>query len=160
MSMIVRARPEHAPALTEISIAAKRYWNYPESWIDIWLSILTITPEYIAEFETWMMTEGESPIAFYSLKRDGLGLWLDNLWVLPAYIGRGVGRQLFAHAVERCRSMHVSSLFIEADPNAAGFYQKMGAHVVHENISAVGDQTRTLPVLEFTLSQLHVRSFM
>ncbi len=148
---IVRSQPEHAPALTEISIAAKRYWNYPETWIQLWLPALTITPEYITEFETWMMVEDDTPIGFYSLKRDGVGLWLDNLWVKPAYIGKGVGRQLFAHAVERCRSKHASSLLIEADPNAAGFYRKMGAHVIRENISAVGDQTRVLPVLEMML---------
>jgi GNAT superfamily N-acetyltransferase len=137
--------------LTEIAIAAKRYWNYPENWIQVWLPVLTVTPEYIAECETWLAVDKEAPIAFYSLKRDGIGEWLDNLWVSPDYIGKGVGKLLFHHAVDACRARGIKSLFIEADPNATGFYQKMGAHIVRENISAVGDQTRILPVLEINL---------
>ncbi|MCL4530843.1 MAG: hypothetical protein M1485_06230 [Chloroflexi bacterium] len=34
---IRRALPEEADALTEIAIAAKRHWGYPERWIEIWM---------------------------------------------------------------------------------------------------------------------------
>ncbi len=35
---ILRGKPEHASALTEITLAAKRHWDYPEKWIQLWTS--------------------------------------------------------------------------------------------------------------------------
>lgn len=35
--LIVTADPQHAGVLTEIAIAAKRHWNYPETWIQFWI---------------------------------------------------------------------------------------------------------------------------
>ena len=31
-------------ALTQIALAAKRHWGYPERWIEIWSSQLTFSP--------------------------------------------------------------------------------------------------------------------
>ena len=64
---ISRALPEYANSLTQIAISAKRYWNYPEAWIQYWLPQLTISAEYISTNEVWMMTDEERPIAFYAL---------------------------------------------------------------------------------------------
>ena len=50
---IVQARPRDAEALTRIAINSKRHWCYPESWIKIWVKVLTITPEFIQENETY-----------------------------------------------------------------------------------------------------------
>lgn len=48
------------------------------------------------------------------------------------FIGRGVGRQLFADLVPTAHSLGISSLRIEADPGAAPFYEHMGAVRVGE----------------------------
>lgn len=142
-----RAQPQHAQALTDITITAKRHWNYPEKWIQIWLPSLTISPHYIQENETWMAIVDEKPVAYYSLKQDGKSLWLDNLWVLPEFIGQGIGKQLFQHALERCRVRGVSILKIESDPNAQAFYEKLGACKMDEHHSTVDGQLRTLPIM-------------
>ncbi len=47
MIEIRRAVPEDAGKLTEIAIAAKRHWDYPERWIQIWIPQLTFKPEDI-----------------------------------------------------------------------------------------------------------------
>ena len=145
---LLRARPEHADALTQIAIAGKRHWNYPESWIQLWLPLLTITPSYIAGHEIWLALADEQPVAFYSLKGDGESLWLDNLWVLPAFMGQGIGEFLFRHALIRCRKRDASVLRIESDPNAQGFYEKMGAVKVDELRGEMDGQVRVLPVME------------
>lgn len=145
--MIVHAQPIHAEALTRITIAAKRHWNYPEHWIQQWLPLLTIHPNYIALNETWMAMIQDEPAAYYSLKQDK-ELWLDNLWVHPSYMGKGVGSKLFTHALERCRKRGASKLKIEADPHAQPFYERMGARKVSEHHSEMDGQPRFLPVME------------
>lgn len=148
---IVRARPLHAKALTDITIKAKRHWGYPETWIQLWLPLLTVTPDYISVNETWVASADNQPIGYYSLKYDGEALWLDNLWVLPEYMGRGIGKLLFGHALERSRVQNAPLLKIEADPNAVGFYERMGARKAGERHATVESQVRVLPILEIKL---------
>ncbi len=148
---IIRGTPEHASILTDITVAAKRQWHYPEKWIELWLPVLTITPEYISENEVWMAIVDEVPVAYYSFKQDGQDLWLENLWVFPKCMGKGIGRQLFQHALERSRVRGASILKIEADPNALSFYEKMGASKVGEHHGEVDGQPRVLPVMEINL---------
>ena len=146
-----RAKSEHAEALTRIAIASKRHWGYPERWIEIWTPQLTISPEYILANETWLAAINEEPAAFYALKAEDDVWWLDHLWVLPEAMGQGLGAFLFRHALMRCRLWHVSMLRIESDPNAVGFYEKMGAHKVGVQRGAVDDQLRVLPLMEILL---------
>jgi GNAT superfamily N-acetyltransferase len=151
MIKIMQAIPDQAGALTTITISAKRHWNYPEKWIQIWLPLLTITPENILENETWVAVEGEKCIGYYSLKQDAESLWLDNLWVLPEFMGQGIGKGLFLHALERSRMLGATTLKIEADPNAQNFYEKMGAQKIGDHHTEVEGQPRMLPVLEINL---------
>jgi GNAT superfamily N-acetyltransferase len=151
MIKILQATPEQTGILTTITIAAKRHWNYPESWIQTWLPSLTVTAEYIQSNETWVAIEGEQYVAYYSLKLDGEFLWLDNLWVLPEFIGQGIGKWLFHHAVERSRGTGATALKIEADPNAQDFYEKIGAQKIGEHHTEVGSQMRVLPIMEIIL---------
>ena len=78
-------------------------------------------------------------------------LWLDNLWVLPEFMGQGIGQQLFQHALERSRERGESVLKIEADPNAKSFYEKMGARQIGEHHGEVDGHARVLPVMEINL---------
>lgn len=149
--VIIPAQPEHADVLTQITITAKRHWNYPERWIELWLPMLAISAGYISNNETWTAVTGDEPIAYYSLKQEGDELWLDNIWVLPEYMGKGVGRELFNHALERSREHGASVLKIEADPNAVSFYQHMGARRVGEHHGEIDGQPRIVPVMEINL---------
>jgi GNAT superfamily N-acetyltransferase len=152
MIFIRRASPEDADPLTRITIASKSHWNYPEKWMQLWIPTLSISPAYISENETWMAVENEKPIAYYSLKYNGEYLWLDNLWVSPDFMGQGIGKQLFHHALERCRACGESVLKIEADPNAQSFYEKMGARKIGGHRGEVDGQVRVLPVMEISVS--------
>ena len=151
MAHIEKARPEHADVLTDIAISAKRHWNYPERWIELWHPLLTISPEYISQNETWMAIVDLKPAGFYSLHKDGESLWLDNLWVLPNFMGQGIGKQLFQHALAKGHTLGTFILKIEADPNAQSFYEKMGARKVGEHHSQVDGQPRILPIMEINL---------
>jgi GNAT superfamily N-acetyltransferase len=148
---IVRAKPEDADTLTEIAHAAKRHWRYPERWIESWREILTIRPEFIAENVAYAAIEEDRAVGFYLLTTEVDGLHLDHLWIAPHAMGRGFGRALFEHAVRQTRSLGHRILKIEADPNAEGFYARMGARRVGEAVTEVDGQRRELPLLFYEL---------
>jgi len=147
---VVRAEPHHTPLLTAIAVAAKSHWGYPETWIQLWMPMMTITPAYIASHETWIACVNKSAAAYYSFRQDD-DTWLDNLWVLPEYMGQGIGSRLLEHALQRAMARGAGILKIEADPNAVSFYEKMGAYKVGEHHSEVDGQPRILPVLQIEL---------
>jgi N-acetylglutamate synthase-like GNAT family acetyltransferase len=142
---IRRARPDEAEILTAIARAAKRHWGYPEEWIEQWKTDLTITNDFIAKNEMFVAMIDEEIAGCGALVIDGTQAELEHMWVLPKYIGTGVGRFLFENIRERARDLKVSGLEISSDPNAEGFYERMGATRIGEVRSSVDGQPRSLP---------------
>ena len=144
---IVKARPSDDEALTRISFAAKRYWGYPERWMERWKETLTITAEFIRRNEVYAAVVEGKPVGFYALVGEGPKIELEHLWVLPEHMGLGLGRALFDHALGRAAALDAEVLGIEADPNAEGFYRRMGARRVGEIVYALDGRERVLPLL-------------
>lgn len=148
---ILRAKPEQAQILSQIAQAAKAYWGYPKRWMELWKPQLTFSPDYFQENESWVAEIDQIPVGFYTLLEKGGSAWLENLWVSPEVIGRGVGKHLFLHALKQSRPRGFPTLQLEADPNAVGFYEKMGMYKIGERRSEVEGQPRILPLMELRL---------
>jgi ribosomal protein S18 acetylase RimI-like enzyme len=153
MISIRRAIPDEADTLSGIAFSAKAHWGYPKRWMEIWKPLLTFSPEYFEENESWVAVDDEKPIGFYTLQEQNGNAWIDNLWVIPEFIGKGIGKKLFLHAMESSRQRGHKTLRLEADPNAFGFYEKMGMHKIGERQSEVDGQPRTLPIMEMELKK-------
>ena len=151
---IVRARPEDATRLTEIAFAAKRHWKYPEAWIESWREDLTINAEFLRDHETYVAMVDNHLAGFYAFEHTRGKLELSQMWVLPEAMGRGVGRALFRHAVKRARALGFHALEIESDPNAEGFYLRLGARRVGSNFREVEKVRRELPVLIYDFNEV------
>jgi N-acetylglutamate synthase-like GNAT family acetyltransferase len=138
-----------AQALTTIALEAKRYWGYPEQWITHWESELTISSEYIRDNHVYVHEDDGEIRGFYALCVDGNNAELDHMWVTPAAIGSGIGKELFLDAMERAAKLNVNAVEISSDPNAAGFYKRMGATEIGEVDAPVdGQPGRKLPRLK------------
>lgn len=148
---IRRAVAADAQTLTEIALAAKRHWGYPEDWMRLWTPALTITPELIASLEVWLAAQTDEVLGFCALRCKGHRATLEHLWIRPEHLRQGVGTRLFEHAVERARSAGCRVLQVESDPNARGYYENMGARQVREVHGRAGDHERILPILELPL---------
>ena len=74
----------------------------------------------------------------YQRKKGVSAVVLEDLWVLPDYIGKDIGRKLFEHAIEQAQLSGADHLELDADPNAAPFYIRMGCHPAGERISEWG----------------------
>ncbi|MGQ9549674.1 MAG: GNAT family N-acetyltransferase [Roseiflexus sp.] len=73
---------------------------------------------------------------------------LEDLWVSPDHIGQGIGRKLFAHAIKQALLSGADHLELDADPNAAPFYTRMGCCIAGERISEWG---RAVPHMIYDL---------
>ena len=156
MEKIRKARRDEAKTLTRISYSSKHYWEYPESCFDIWQPELTITGEYIDKNDVWVY-EDVGVVAYYSIvtlksniRIDGgvleKGTWLDHMFVLPEYIGKSIGAQLYSHMCGFYSTQNREEINILADPHARGFYEKMGCIYVKEIPSTIPE--RTTPLLK------------
>ena len=144
---IRKALTEDAPALTRIAHDAKRHWGYPEHWLKHWQDDLTISPDFVAANQVYVAESESGLLGFYALIVNENKAELDHLWVAPEYIGAGVGKELFLHAMRSAAAGNVSEVEILSDPNAEGFYRKMGAYRIGETVSEIEGQPRTLPRL-------------
>jgi GNAT superfamily N-acetyltransferase len=152
-AQIRRASPDDAPVLTEIAHAAKRHWAYPERWIELWKDALTITPSFVLSNEVYVARVDDGIAGFSALLAAEGKVWLEHLWVSPTYIGTGIGKALFIHAAGIGAATGAPAMMIESDPNAEGFYLRMGARRIGEVVSDIEGEKRLLPVLAFDLSR-------
>jgi len=147
---IRRARASEAPELTELSLRSKALWDYDAAFLARCRVAMRVKeanvetqPHYVAEIEGRVA-------GFYGFEPLADGVGLDYMFVDPPFIGRGVGRALMDHAVALARELGHETLTIVADPNAEGFYLRLGAQQVGSQASDVGPD-RQLPVLRIAL---------
>ena len=154
------ALPEEADALTRLTLASKRYWGYPEEWMAIWTEELTVRPAYIEKNMVVLAEEGGEFLGYVSVIQHAPehkvevgervilgGYFLDNLFVHPSRIREGIGAKLMAVALDWRRERRIEALYVCSDPNAKGFYEKMGGVCLGEVKS--GPAGRSLPFLVF-----------
>lgn len=149
---IRHAHSAEAEQLTHIAFASKRHWRYSEEWMTLWAASLTVTPQRIEQEVVYVAVLAEQIVGFYALiptERPEV-YELDDLWVLPAYIGRGIGKRLFQHAVATMLEEGGAVLRLVAEPHAIGFYQKMGMTKVGERPSKPAG--RVLDVMTLNLA--------
>lgn len=151
--LVTRANPSQATQLTEIAYAAKAFWKYPEHWLAFWRKRrdMTITASSVEDNPTFVAAKDHELIGFYTLiLRQDTG-FLENLFIKPDYIGKGIGKLLFQHAVEQAKQLGAKKLTLESDPNAKDFYEHMGMKQIGEKKSMLFEEERVLPIMEMEL---------
>jgi len=144
--VLVRAGTEGDFArLREIAVEAKAHWGYDRARVEAWARDGDFEAESLRAREVYVAEADGAAIGWGALIMRGEVGWLEDLWVDPPWIGRGVGRLLFEHVAERARGLGARRLEWEAEPNAAGFYRRMGAAYVRP--SEVTEWGRVLDVL-------------
>lgn len=96
---IVLAESTEIKEINRLIESAKRYWGYSDKLMDIWLPDLLIIPEDLTS---------------------------RTFWLAPSAMGKGLGRKMFQFIINHLKSVEAIKLVIVTDPNAEGFYQKMG----------------------------------
>jgi GNAT superfamily N-acetyltransferase len=126
-------------------------WNYDAKFMAKCRAIMRVKVENI-EHHPHFVAELDGQIAgFYGFEPEADGVGLDYMFVEPTFIGRGVGRALWDHAVAQARRLGHPALIVVSDPNAEGFYAKMGAQRIGARPSDL-EPGRSLPLLRYLLT--------
>jgi GNAT superfamily N-acetyltransferase len=140
---IRRARAGEGDVLTALARRAKAHWGYSPELLARFADDLVLSEAAIDRDEVWVLDGPTGPIGFHRVVTAEPAV-LEDLWVEPSEIGSGHGRRLWLHAVGVARSAGAAAIELDADPNAVGFYERMGARQVGDTPSAVVPG-RTLP---------------
>lgn len=138
-------REQDFARLREIAVDAKAYWGYDRRRVEEWAEGGDFEPASLRARLLYVAEAQGEPIGWAALIPRGEVGWLEDLWVEPAWIGRGVGRLLFEHVADRARELGARRLEWEAEPHAHGFYERMGGSYVRD--SEVTEWGRVLDVL-------------
>ena len=91
--------------------------------------------------EVVLAYDGDAPIGFalffhnFSTFLGRHGLYLEDLFVVPEWRGKGVGKQLLAHVASIAESRKCGRMewaVLDWNESAIAFYRRMGAHVLDE----------------------------
>jgi GNAT superfamily N-acetyltransferase len=124
-----RAEPHEANELEDLQDRSASHWDYPDGYFDWAGDARSITASYVRDNSVLVLVDSEGrKLGFYGFTEDDDGmLLLDRMFLDVDQIGRGLGRVLWQHAVQTAHDLGVSEFVIGADPNAAPFYEAMGA---------------------------------
>lgn len=147
------ARTEEAADLSALCIRSKAHWGYDAVFLKECETELSVTPERIARGRV-LVAENESGVLLGMAAAepfDANGTFdLALLFIEPKAIRQRVGEQLFAAIAAHVAREGARTIRIEADPFAAGFYERLGARHIGEVPSATR-AGRMLPLFEFAL---------
>jgi len=139
------ARSSEGERLREIAIAAKSHWGYELDRVRQWAATGDFSADGLREKEVYVAEAEGRAIAWAALIPRGELIWLDDLWVEPEWIGKGIGSLLFRHAVERAIRLGGKQLEWEAEPNAVGYYEKLGGRYLRDSEPSLWG--RVIPVM-------------
>jgi hypothetical protein len=129
------AKPEEASRLSDLALAAKRYWGYDQAFIESCRPELTFAPDDVARRHFVVVDLDGQVAGFYSVDGQPPVGELAHMWVRPSEIGSVLGRVMWQDAMAAAAAAGYEYLEIEAEPNAEGFYRNMGAERVGETPS-------------------------
>lgn len=150
MTKITKSTIEDSEVLTEITKKSKAYWGYSDEQIENWSELLTITKNYIETNHVYKLLDNDLTVAYYSyIYLNKKEVKLDNLFVLPNYIGTGLGKLLMNNFLDRIKDTEVEKIILDSEPNAEKFYEYFGFKKVGQIKTSIKD--RYLPIMELKI---------
>lgn len=134
----------------ELSIVTKKskaFWAFSSEQMKKWDKELTITPQYINVNEVYKLHDNKKIIGYYSYHIiDENKVKLDNLFILPEFIGKKLGEFLMQDFLSRVKTSGTRLLTLDAEPKAELFYQKLGFKKVGQFETSIIN--RFMPIME------------
>jgi GNAT superfamily N-acetyltransferase len=96
----------------------------------------------VREGRTRAVVAGDRIVGFATWLRTGGGIELEDLFVDPAWMGRGAGRALVEDLVAMARRCGIRRIEVTANPHAQAFYAKVGFVAGHDVLTRFGPAPR------------------
>ena len=137
--------------VSELGVRSKATWGYSDEVMAVFTEELTHDVELIDQsLEAIVACVDEKIVGYFTLvRRNDDSIELDFMFVRVESMLNGVGTAMMHEAVRLARSHGAEHLWLIADPNAVGFYEKFGAKQTSEYQSSIPG--RTIPVMRIDL---------
>ncbi|PJE45424.1 MAG: GNAT family N-acetyltransferase [Flavobacterium sp.] len=147
---ILKADIEDHETLTSITKKSKAYWGFPEDILKEWEHLLTVTKDYIEKNKVYKLVQNNEIIGYYSyFFTDEKTIKLDNIFILPEFIGKGFGKILMNDFLKNTKQLDIDKITLDAEPNAEIFYKTFGFETIGKLESSIKD--RYLPIMELQI---------
>jgi GNAT superfamily N-acetyltransferase len=118
--------------------------------MEMWRESLEVTEEFILENIVVKAFSDNQFIGFFVLVDLGKNTWdLDAFWIVVSEIRKGYGKEMFQYVLEVLKNRKAEKLEVVSDPNANGFYEKMGGKWIRKFPSK--PEGRELDVYEYNV---------
>jgi GNAT superfamily N-acetyltransferase len=139
-----RALPSEADAARQLIGRSMAVWDKPAGHLHEAIGLMSLSAADIERDEAWVLDDGERMVGFLRISLAGREAEIEELHLEPEWIGRGLGRRLFEHGVERARARDARRLIWSTDRYALGFYLAMGGVITGSEPSGIeGDEPLT-----------------
>lgn len=150
--MLIReAKPEEADDLTRLAVRSKRAWGYDDDFMWRVMPDMIVHRQYLIAEHGIVAEEAGMPIGYAIVSVEADSAFLRDLFVEPDRFRQGIGTALFGEAVRFAREQGAESITLGGDPNAIGFYERMGMRQIGYEPSIVGNG-RMLPIMTLDIT--------
>lgn len=147
---IVKAAIDDSEVLTKITKLSKAYWGFSEDILKEWEHLMTITPDYIEKNKVFKLIQNNQIIGYYSFFFiDEKIIKMDNLFILPEFIGKGFGKILMNDFLEKTSQLEINKITLDSEPKVENFYKNFGFVTVGQLESSL--KNRFLPIMELRI---------
>jgi GNAT superfamily N-acetyltransferase len=149
MLTIRTPRPGEAAMPTELCLRSRAVWGYDREFMQACRDELTLTPNLMQSSRLQVAEVEGCIVGVAQVTLNDCGAELDKLFVEPPWLRSGAGRRFFGWAKKIASEAGAVTLVIEADPDAAGFYRRMGA--IDDGVAPGSIAGRLIPKLKLLL---------
>lgn len=150
MIVLRPADPSEAAMLTDLCLRSKAVWGYDAAFMAKCRAELTLTAEDIRTKSIIVAVRDGAIVGMAQVAVHGEIAEIDKLFIDPGVLLSGVGRMLYEWCIDTCRKAGAKVITVDADPDAAPFYRRMGA--VDDGMTPSGSiPGRLLPRLKVIL---------
>ena len=136
--------------LSDLCFRSKAVWGYDVEFMDACRGELSFEPRDLELTPIAVAEHDGRPIGVAQVKVVDDEADLLKLFVEPSALRSGTGKALLVWATDVAKKLGATRLIIEADPDAAPFYRRMGAYDVGQAPSG-SVPGRMLPKLAMSL---------
>ena len=151
MPLTIRAATiEELSGLSDLCFRSKAVWGYDEEFMEACRRELSFEPRDLELTPIAVAEHDGKPIGVAQVKVINDEADLMKLFVEPGALRRGTGKALLVWATDIAKKLGATRLTIDADPDAAPFYRRLGAYDIGQ-ASSGSVPGRMLPKLAINL---------
>ncbi|MCI8866253.1 MAG: GNAT family N-acetyltransferase [Lachnospiraceae bacterium] len=133
----LQATQQEEDFLRRLAYGSEASWGYDKKFMDKFDQEFNIDAAFIKKNPVYMAVSHKKIIAFWGLKQEGECWVLEYFYIDAGYMGKGYGKRMWSHLIEWCRGHGIPGIHFVTSPQAAGFYEKMGAIQDKEAVSVI-----------------------